>query len=50
VEAVDTLSGLCAWEEITRRIASGWLRYVMLPVEAPGWRFDDSQQLWVGPC
>jgi sugar/nucleoside kinase (ribokinase family) len=49
VEAVDTLSGLRGWEEIMARIRSGWPRYVMLPVEAPGWRFDDSQQLWIGP-
>ncbi len=48
VEAADALSGIRSWEETRQRIASGWARLV-LPLDADGWRFDEPQQLWVGP-
>jgi sugar/nucleoside kinase (ribokinase family) len=46
VEAADTLSGICPWDETMRRVASGWERHE-LHLEAPGWRFDKGHQLWV---
>jgi sugar/nucleoside kinase (ribokinase family) len=48
VEAADALSGVCPWEETWRRVESGWARHE-LALEAPGWRFDDRHQMWVGP-
>ncbi len=45
VEAADTLSGIRLWAETMNRVASGWERYD-LALEAPGWRFDDRQQVW----
>ena len=47
VEAADTLSGIRPWDKTLQRVASGWAR-CPLTLEAPGWRFDESQQLWVG--
>jgi sugar/nucleoside kinase (ribokinase family) len=47
VEAADTLSGVRRWDETLRRVASGWARHPLDPA-APGWGFDESQQLWVG--
>jgi sugar/nucleoside kinase (ribokinase family) len=48
MEAVDTLSGIRSWEETRQRIAAGWER-LAISVEAPGWRFDQAEQLWIGP-
>jgi len=45
VEAADALSGIRPWDETMRRVASGWARHE-LALEAPGWRFDASHQLW----
>jgi len=49
VEAADALSGLRSWEETLARIEAGWQR---LPValSAPGWAWDEKDQLWVGPA
>jgi sugar/nucleoside kinase (ribokinase family) len=47
VETPDALSGVRSWEETLRRIAEGWPRH-RLNLQAPGWRFDDAHQLWVG--
>ena len=49
VEAPDALSGLRSWEDTLARIAAGWDR---LPVElsAPGWRWSQEDQVWVGPA
>ncbi len=47
VEAADALSGIRPWEETLRRVASGWERRP-LSLDAPGWHFDASLQLWVG--
>ncbi len=49
LEAVDTVRGIRSWEETMDRVAGGWARNIPLPVEAPGWTFDDRQQLWIGP-
>jgi sugar/nucleoside kinase (ribokinase family) len=48
VEAADAVSGIRAWEETLARIEAGWPRR-KLEMDAPGWRFDESRQLWVGP-
>jgi sugar/nucleoside kinase (ribokinase family) len=45
VEAADTLSGLRSWEETMQRVAAGWPRHP-LALTAPGWRFDEGQQVW----
>jgi len=45
VEAADALSGIRPWDETLRRVAAGWARHE-LDLEASGWRFDDSHQLW----
>jgi len=47
VEAADALGGIRPWDETLRRVASGWAR-CSLDLKAPGWRFEESQQLWVG--
>ncbi len=49
VEAVDALSGICTWEETSRRVASGWER-LPLELNAHGWQFDSTSALWRGPC
>jgi sugar/nucleoside kinase (ribokinase family) len=49
VEAADALSGICTWEETSRRLASGWERQP-LELNVPGWQFDPSSGLWRGPC
>jgi sugar/nucleoside kinase (ribokinase family) len=48
VEAADALGGIRPWEETLRRVKSGWPRHALV-LRAPGWRFDESHQLWVGP-
>jgi sugar/nucleoside kinase (ribokinase family) len=47
VEAHDAVSGIHSWEETLARIEAGWPRR-KLPIAAPGWRFDESRQLWTG--
>jgi len=46
VEAADALSGIRPSNETLQRIAGGWSRR-SLTLEAPGWRFDVKQQLWL---
>ena len=48
VEAADALGGIRPWEETLQRVESGWPRRA-LALGAPGWRFDESHQLWAGP-
>jgi hypothetical protein len=48
VEAADALSGLRSWEETLARVEAGWPRQ-KLKFSTPGWRFDESRQLWLGP-
>jgi sugar/nucleoside kinase (ribokinase family) len=47
VEAADALSGIRSWEETRRRVEDGWARHE-LSLDAPGWRFDDCHQMWMG--
>ena len=47
VEAADGISGIRPWPETLERVASGWPRRD-LRLEAPGWQFDEKQQLWFG--
>ena len=49
VEAADALSGICTWEETSRRLVSGWERQP-LELNTPGWQFDPTSTLWRGPC
>jgi sugar/nucleoside kinase (ribokinase family) len=49
VEAADALSGICSWDETSRRVADGWERKQMV-LAAPGWQFDPPFGLWRGPC
>lgn len=48
VEAPDALGGILSWEETLARIQSGWSRQP-LNINTPGWRFDERQQVWLGP-
>jgi sugar/nucleoside kinase (ribokinase family) len=45
VEAADALSGIRTWEETRARVAAGWAKHD-LQIESPGWRFDETRQLW----
>jgi sugar/nucleoside kinase (ribokinase family) len=49
VEAADALSGICTWDETSRRVANGWERRHM-ELNTPGWQFDRACGLWRGPC
>jgi sugar/nucleoside kinase (ribokinase family) len=48
VEATDALGGIRSWEETQARINRGWARS-SLRIEAPGWRWDNAVQCWIGP-
>ena len=48
VEAADAVGGLRSWEETVARVEAGWPRQE-LSFDSPGWRFDSSRQLWLGP-
>jgi sugar/nucleoside kinase (ribokinase family) len=45
IEAADALGGLRSWEETLERVAAGWERH-RLALDAAGWEFDGSRQLW----
>ena len=45
VEAADALSGIRTWDETAARMAKGWERQ-LLPLDAPGWRWDAQFGLW----
>ncbi|MBN1581249.1 MAG: carbohydrate kinase family protein [Anaerolineae bacterium] len=45
VEAADALGGLRTWDETLRRITDGWAKHPLC-IDAPGWVFDDTNQLW----
>ncbi len=47
VEAADALSGIRSWEATWQRINAGWPKHE-LALQAPGWRWDDRQRLWLG--
>ena len=48
VEAADALGGIRSWAETLARIEAGWPRQP-LEFDAPDWRFDKTQQVWLGP-
>jgi D-glycero-alpha-D-manno-heptose-7-phosphate kinase len=48
VEAADALSGVPSWEAVQERIAGGWERRMPCD-ELPGWRWEATSQLWIGP-
>jgi len=48
VEAMDAVSGVGTWDEITRRIRAGWQK-VELKDPGLGWSFDSARRVWVGP-
>jgi sugar/nucleoside kinase (ribokinase family) len=48
VEAADATSGILSWSETLARIEAGWPRR-QLQIDTPGWRFDETRQLWLGP-
>jgi sugar/nucleoside kinase (ribokinase family) len=48
VETPDAVSGVRPWEEMWQRVRSGWEQRA-LSLEAPGWRLDEENRLWVGP-
>ena len=48
VEAMDAVSGVGTWDEITKRIDGGWAK-AKLDVGSEGWSFDADKQLWIGP-
>jgi sugar/nucleoside kinase (ribokinase family) len=49
VEAADALSGVRPWDETWTRVEAGWPRHGLL-LEADGWRYDEGQQVWIGPA
>lgn len=49
VEAADALSGVRSWEETQARVQAGWKR-LPLVIDAPGWTWKETHQLWFGPC
>lgn len=49
VEAADATSGVRSWEETLARVKAGWPRQPLHFADIPGWRFDESRQLWLGP-
>lgn len=49
VEAADALSGLRSWDDTQARIRAGWQR-LPVSVSAPGWVWDEQDQVWVGPA
>jgi sugar/nucleoside kinase (ribokinase family) len=48
VEAADALSGVRSWEATQARIRAGWSR-TPVEIDAPGWTWDDTHQVWRGP-
>lgn len=50
LHALDALSGIRTWEETTAQLASGALPMNPLRIDEPGWRWQDSLGVWVGPA
>lgn len=50
LHALDALSGIRTWEETTAQVASGALPMNPLRIEEPGWRWQESLGVWVGPA
>jgi sugar/nucleoside kinase (ribokinase family) len=47
VEAADALSGILTWPATQVRVQAGWPKHDLI-VDAAGWRYDESAQLWIG--
>jgi sugar/nucleoside kinase (ribokinase family) len=47
VEAADALGGIRPWDATMERIAQGWARYIPAPLSAPGWEWDNQDQILV---
>ncbi len=50
LHALDALSGIRTWEETTAQLASGTLPVNPLTIDEPGWRWQESLGVWVGPA
>ncbi|HWQ14742.1 MAG TPA: carbohydrate kinase family protein [Roseiflexaceae bacterium] len=48
VEAADALGGVRSWSETAARLEAGWPR-LPLEVESPGWCWDETLHIWIGP-
>ncbi len=48
VEAADAVSGVPSWEVVQQRIKAGWAQ-IPVTLKLPGWGWDVSQKLWLGP-
>lgn len=48
VEAADALSGVPGWDAVQQRIAAGWPRRRPFTADLPGWRWQETSQLWQG--
>ncbi len=48
VEAMDAVSGVGTWDEITARIDAGWKK-TDLGLESSGWSFNAEKRVWNGP-
>ncbi|RPI22372.1 MAG: carbohydrate kinase family protein, partial [Chloroflexota bacterium] len=46
VEAADALSGILSWEDTQERIRAGWAQRALI-LDAPGWKWDAAERLWV---
>ena len=51
VETVDAVSGVRSWTETHKRLEAGWPRLpIALDMTRAGWRWDDTEQVWIGPA
>ncbi len=51
VEAVDAVSGVRSWTETQKRLKAGWPRLpIALDMTRFGWRWDGTEQVWIGPA
>lgn len=48
LEAPDALGGVGTWDETLARLSAGWPKNHVV-IDHPGWRFDATQQHWIGP-
>lgn len=49
VQVLDAVSGVRSWEETNLQLQSAWAK-VSLDFDVPGWRFDETGQVWHGPA
>jgi sugar/nucleoside kinase (ribokinase family) len=46
VEAADSISGICSWEQVVQRMAGGWQKKP-LDLTSYGWHFNTEYHHWV---